>query len=90
MWPVQRRNLGLDGPRQRHAGAVAKHLGGWIEKIPGWESWKTVASVTTYRSISGKAKASNTPTTRCLPFLALTNFQAWLDDTPAQHLHPDL
>jgi hypothetical protein len=60
------------------------------EKISGWESRKTVASVTTFRSISGQAEASNTPTVRCLPFHALTNFQAWLDDASAQHLHPDL
>jgi hypothetical protein len=60
------------------------------EKISGWQSRKTVASVTTYRSISGETKASNTPAMRCLPFRALTNFQAWFDDTSTQHLHRDL
>jgi glycosyltransferase involved in cell wall biosynthesis len=72
---AQRRNLGLNGPRRQQAGAVAKHLGeNGSAKIPGWESRKTVASVSAYRSISGEAVASNTPTIRCLPFRALTNF----------------
>ena len=60
------------------------------KKISGWEGRKTVASVAMHRSISGEAEASNTPTMRDLSFRALTNFQAWLDDTSAQHLHPDL
>ncbi len=35
-------------------------------KIPGWESLKTLVSVTAYQSFSGEVEASNTPTIRRL------------------------
>src|SRR5262245_55137110 len=35
-------------------------------KVPGWESWKTLVSVTAYHSFSGEVEASNTPTIRRL------------------------
>src|SRR5947208_16575448 len=35
-------------------------------KVPGWESWKTLASVTAYHSFAGEVEASNTPTIRRL------------------------
>src|SRR6266536_3546094 len=35
-------------------------------KLPGWESWKTLVSVTAYHSFSGEVEASNTPTIRRL------------------------
>src|SRR5262245_24258243 len=33
-------------------------------KVPGWESWKTLVSVTAYHSFGGEVEASNTPTIR--------------------------
>src|SRR5207244_9759283 len=35
-------------------------------KVPGWESWKTLVSVTAYHSFGGEVEASNTPTIRRL------------------------
>src|SRR5436305_1432153 len=35
-------------------------------KLPGWESWKTLVSVTAYHSFGGEVEASNTPTIRRL------------------------
>src|SRR5258708_3124636 len=35
-------------------------------KVPGWESWKTLVSVTAYHSFDGEVEASNTPTIRRL------------------------
>ena len=35
-------------------------------KVPGCESWKTLASVTAYHSFGGEVEASNTPTIRRL------------------------
>src|SRR6476619_7563124 len=35
-------------------------------KVPGWESCKTLVSVTAYHSFSGEVEASNTPTIRRL------------------------
>src|SRR4030081_2356277 len=35
-------------------------------KVPGWESWKTLLSVTAYHSFSGEVEASNPPTIRRL------------------------
>ena len=35
-------------------------------KVPGCESWKTLASVTAYHSFGGEVEASSTPTTRRL------------------------
>src|SRR5437899_7871256 len=35
-------------------------------KVPGWESWKTLVSVTAYHSFAGEVEASNTPTIRRL------------------------
>src|SRR5436305_15194622 len=35
-------------------------------KLPGWESWKTLVSVTAYHSFAGEVEASNTPTIRRL------------------------
>jgi hypothetical protein len=34
--------------------------------VPGWQSWKTLVSVTAYHSFGGEAGASNTPTIRRL------------------------
>src|SRR5262249_48821805 len=34
--------------------------------VPGWESWKTLVSVTAYHSFDGEVGASNTPTIRRL------------------------
>src|SRR5882762_5971396 len=34
--------------------------------VPGWESWKTLVSVTAYHSFGGEVEASNTPTIRRL------------------------
>src|ERR1700730_17581124 len=44
-------------------------------KVPGWESCKTLVSVTAYHSFSGEVEASNTPTIRRLPLHAVTNFR---------------
>src|SRR5215467_855424 len=30
-------------------------------KVPGWQSWKTLASVTAYHSFGGEVEASSTP-----------------------------
>src|SRR5262249_49215057 len=38
-------------------------------KVPGCESWKTLASVTAYHSFAGEVEASNTPTIRRLTLL---------------------
>src|SRR4030081_1845271 len=35
-------------------------------KFPGWESWKTLVSVTAYHSFAGEVEALNTPTIRRL------------------------
>src|SRR5882757_5223203 len=35
-------------------------------KFPGWESWKTLVSVTAYHSFAGEVEASNTPRIRRL------------------------
>ena len=35
-------------------------------KSPGWESWKTLVSVTAYHSFAGEVEALNTPTIRRL------------------------
>ena len=35
-------------------------------KVPGWQSWKTLALVTAYHSFGGEVEASNTPTIRRL------------------------
>src|SRR5439155_18471856 len=35
-------------------------------KVPGWESWRTLVSVTAYHSFGGEVEASNTPTIRRL------------------------
>src|SRR5215471_16538965 len=35
-------------------------------KLPGWESWKTLVSVTAYHSFAGEVEALNTPTIRRL------------------------
>src|SRR5436305_8923862 len=35
-------------------------------KLAGWESWKTLVSVTAYHSFGGEVEASNTPTIRRL------------------------
>src|SRR6266571_4082148 len=35
-------------------------------KVPGWESWKTLVSLTAYHSFGGEVEASNTPTIRRL------------------------
>src|SRR5258707_3770437 len=36
------------------------------QKVPSWESWKTLVSVWAYHSFSGEVEASNTPTIRRL------------------------
>jgi hypothetical protein len=41
-------------------------------KVPGWESWKTLASVTAYHSFGGEVGASNTPRYAALPPYAVT------------------
>src|SRR2546423_2746389 len=38
-------------------------------KLPGWDSWKTLVSVTAYHSFGGEVEASNTPTIRRLTSL---------------------
>jgi hypothetical protein len=40
-------------------------------KVPGWESWKTLVSVTAYYSFSGEVEASSTPTIRRLHQLSV-------------------
>src|SRR6266446_827205 len=35
-------------------------------KVPGWQSWKTLALVTAYHSFGGEVEASSTPTIRRL------------------------
>jgi hypothetical protein len=35
-------------------------------KVPGWESWKTLVSVTAYHSFGGEVEPSSTPTIRRL------------------------
>src|SRR3954451_7054059 len=46
--------VGLDCLGQQRSRAVAQHRGQRISKVPGWESWKTLASVTAYHSFGGK------------------------------------
>src|SRR4029078_6876148 len=41
------------------------YVSGWT-KLPGWESWKTLVSVTAYHSFAGEVEALNTPTIRRL------------------------
>jgi len=42
--------------------------------VPGWESWKTLLSVTAYHSFSGEVEARTPPRYAALPFHAVTNF----------------
>jgi hypothetical protein len=68
-------NLGLGGLRQQRSRAGAQNLGQRIGKVPGWESWKTLVSVTAYHFFAGEVEASNTPTIRRLILHAVTNFR---------------
>jgi hypothetical protein len=44
-------------------------------KAPGWESWKTLVSVTAYHSFGGEVEARTPPRYAALPFHAVTNFR---------------
>ena len=68
-------SLGLDCLGQQRSRAVAQHRGSGSVKVPGWESWKTLASVTAYHSFGGEVGASNTPRYAALPPYAVTNFR---------------
>src|SRR5436190_15631781 len=48
------------------------------ESVPGWESWKTLLSVTAYHSFSGEVEARTPPRYAALPFHAVTNFCEYL------------
>jgi hypothetical protein len=45
-------------------------------KLPGWESWKTLVSVTAYHSFGGEVEASNTPRYAASPLYTVTNFRS--------------
>jgi hypothetical protein len=62
----QGRNLGLHGLRQQRSCTVAQDFGQRSVKGPGWESWKTLVSITAYHSFGGEVEASSTPTIRRL------------------------
>src|SRR6202171_5517104 len=58
-----------DRGRERPECAGAYHLYTSFSgsaKFPGWESWKTLVSVTAYHSFAGEVEALNTPTIRRL------------------------
>jgi len=44
-------------------------------KVPGWQSWKTLMSVTAYHSFGGEVEARTTPRYAALPLHAVTNFR---------------
>src|SRR6516162_3298808 len=58
-------------------------------KVPGWQSWKTLALVTAYHSFGGEVEASSTPTIRrlttsCrhqLSLIALGRHGMWTPET---------
>ena len=58
--------LGLDGLRQQRSRTIAQTSVSGSAKVPGWESWKTLVSVTAYHSFGGEVEASSTPTIRRL------------------------
>jgi hypothetical protein len=45
------------------------------ESVPGWESLKTLLSVTAYHSFGGEVEARTPPRYAALPFHAVTNFR---------------
>jgi hypothetical protein len=49
-------SLGLDCLGQQRSRAVAQHRDSGSVKVPGWESWKTLVSVTTYHSFGGEVE----------------------------------
>src|SRR4029078_12114025 len=49
-------SLGLDCLGQQRSRAVAQHRGQRISKSSGWESWKTLVSVTAYHSFGGEVE----------------------------------
>jgi hypothetical protein len=62
----QGRHFGIYGLRQQRSRALRKTSVSGSVKVPGWESWKTLVSVTAYHSFGGEVEASNTPTIRRL------------------------
>jgi hypothetical protein len=53
-------------PRPRRPASVAlahccANLGEDQQKVPGWQSWKTLASVTAYDSFGGEVEARTPP-----------------------------
>jgi len=70
----QGRNFGRDGPEAISGAPLRKTSVSGSAKVPDWESWKTLVSVTAYHSFGGEAKASNTPRHAALPLNAVTNF----------------
>ena len=59
-------NLGLDRLRQQRSRAVRSTSVRGSAKVPGWQSGKTLVSVTAYHSFAGGVQALNTPTIRRL------------------------
>ena len=55
------------GLGQQRSRAVARTAVSGSVKVPGWESWKTLASVTAYHSFGGEVGASNTSRYAALP-----------------------
>jgi PAS domain S-box-containing protein len=59
-------HFSLDGLLQKRARRCARPRSAGPQKVPGWESWKTLVSVWAYHSFSGEVEASNTSTIRRL------------------------
>ena len=55
-------HLRLDRPRQQGPGAAARTSVNGSENVDGWESFKTVLSLTAYHSFVGRSGGSITPT----------------------------
>jgi hypothetical protein len=43
----------FEGLHQQRSRTVAQNLGQRINKLPGWQNWKTLVSVTAYHSFGG-------------------------------------
>jgi hypothetical protein len=51
-------NLGLHGLRQQRSRPLRSTSVSGSAKVPGWESWKTLVSITAYPSFGGEVEAT--------------------------------
>jgi hypothetical protein len=58
----QGRDLGLMACASSARAPLRKTSVSQSAKVPGWESWKTLPSVTSYHFFGGEVEAPNTPT----------------------------